>query len=482
MSAKRIAIINHSPRRQRGAALLIMLVILILGITTILVNSLTSSTVNTARQANTAAALAQAKDALIGYAITYGDTHSGQMPGYLPCPDPNGNAGVNGEGSSETCGNKDVSAIGRLPWRTLGLPTLRDGDGECLWYAVSGTYKNNPMTNMMNWDTGGLLSISVAGVNTISDVVAVIFAPGATLSGQNQNRSPDGTAPVCGGNYTVTNYLDNDTVHGINNANIATGKFIQGTSSVNDQMIYITRQDIWNAMLKRSDFMTTLTDMTRQVASCIAWYGSNNSNNDNYSLPWPAPLSLSDYTVDSNYNDYNGSYYGNLYAGRVPYKVDNSDSTSHNQMYGSYLLPTSPYSSWWGGASTCPGWSTTYYAWWSNWKDHLFYAISKEYRPIYYDSDTNNCGTCVQVSGHKYAAVVMFAGQALTGKSRSDKGLLSAYLEGYNYSNYPNSGGYSYYGPDTSGDPYNDVLFCIKEPNHHILSVVPYDTAQGKCP
>jgi hypothetical protein len=27
--------------------------------------------------------------------------------------------------------------LGRLPWKTLGLPDLRDGDGERLWYAVS---------------------------------------------------------------------------------------------------------------------------------------------------------------------------------------------------------------------------------------------------------------------------------------------------------------------------------------------------------
>jgi len=466
---------NQGPGKQHGAALLVMLVILVVGIAAILVNSLTASSVKTARQATTAAALAQAKDALIGYAITYADTHtsSPQVDGYLPCPDLSGTSGATGEGSADTCGSKDVSSIGRLPWKTLDLEPLRDGDGECLWYVVSGTYKNNPNTDMMNWDTQGLLQVSDANANTVSDVVAVIFAPGSTLSGQD--RSASGTAPICGGNYTASNYLDSDGTH--NNSAVsgtasAASSYYSGTSSqMNDRLIYITRQDIWNAMLKRSDFMTTLTNMTQQVASCIAWYGSNNYNNDNYSLPWPAPLSLSDYTSDNSYSDSSG-----LYVGRIPYYVHTSNNTTKNNMYGDYLLPSTIQS------GTCLGWSTTYYAWWTNWKDHLFYAISKEYRPIPYYYDTNNCGACVQVSGLKYAAVVMFAGQTLTGQSRSDKSQLIAYLEGLNYSSYPNSGGNNSYQGGVTTSTFNDILFCIKEPSSHTLTAVPYDTALGRCP
>jgi len=257
MSAKRTAIFNQGRGKQHGAVLTIMLVIMIVGIAAILVNSLSSATLKNARQKNTAAALAQAKDALIGFAITYGDTHTAsfQVNGYLPCPD---NAGGNAEGSAElSCGNQDVSVIGRLPWATLDLSTLRDGDGECLWYAVSGTYKDNPKTGLMNWDTNGQFQAYAPDGTLLSDqVVAVIFAPGAPLSGQNQNRSPNGTAPICGGNYTVTNYLDNDTVHGINNRDVVSGNFIQGTSggTINDQMLFITKQDIWNAIKKRNDF------------------------------------------------------------------------------------------------------------------------------------------------------------------------------------------------------------------------------------
>jgi type II secretory pathway pseudopilin PulG len=445
------------PQRQRGVALLVMLVVLIIGLAAILVGSLSKQTVHIQQDQKTAAALAQAKAALIGYAITYAETHtsSPQVDGYLPCPDLSGTAGSTGEGSSNTCGSRDVSSLGRLPWKTLDLEPLRDGYGECLWYAVSGTYKNNPKTGLMNWDTGGLLQVSDANGNTVADVVAVIFAPGPALAGQD--RTPSGTAPLCGGNYTAGNYLDNDGTH--NNALVsatanAGSSFYSGSSSLlNDRLIYITRQDIWSAMLKRRDFLNTLSGMTQQVASCIAWYGRNNSNHENLSLPWPAPLSLADYTVDTNYDDAAG-----WYAGRIPYNVYNSKLTSNNQMYGYYLLPPAPV------FNSCPGWNAGYYAWWTNWKDHLFYALSREYQPAPYWYETNSCGTCVLANGHgPYAAVVMFAGQALPGQNRADKSVLSAYLEGRNASNYPNSGGNANYQVGAVSNTFNDVLYCIDQ-------------------
>lgn len=459
MSAKRTAIFNQDRGKQRGAVLIIMLVIMIVGIAAVLVNSLTSSRVKTARQTATATALAQAKDALIGYAITYGDTHSGQVHGYLPCPD---NAGGNPEGSAEpSCGSQDVSIIGRLPWATLDLSALRDGDGECLWYAVSGTYKNNPKTGLMNWDTNGQLqAFSSDGTLLSNQVAAVIFAPGAAQTGQDRSGT---TAPVCGGNYTVANYLDNDTAHSINNADIATGKFIQPHEhrdvngniilTVNDQMIFITKQDIWNAIQKRTDFQNTLKLLTQRVAECLADYGNNNSPNDNNSLPWPAPLVLSNYSDKTKYNDAS-----NLYAGRVPYDVGTSKAAAGNT-FGNLMT-----------TANCPsGWSSVN-PWWNNWKDHLFYAIGKEFEP---SSDTNqSCGNCLRINGSgKYAAVVMFAGQKLSAlnQTRADKSVVSDYLEGNNASNFPAANGNENYQTAPAISTFNDVLYCIKED----LSVVP---------
>src|SRR5450759_2696856 len=463
MSAKRTAIFNQGRGKQHGAVLMIMLVIMIVGIAAILVNSLNSVRLKNAHQGNTAAALAQAKDALIGFAITYSDTHSGQVFGYLPCPD---KAGGNPEGSAEpSCGLQDVSVIGRLPWVTLDVSTLRDGDGECLWYAVSGTYKNNPPTGLMNWDTNGQFQAYASdGTLLTTDpgnhVVAVIFAPSAPLSGQN--RSPDGTAPICGGNYTASNYLDTGTVNSVNfnNTDIATGKFIQGISggTINDQMVFITRQDIWNAIQKRNDFQSIsptinpLRKLTYQVALCLANYGNNNYYNNNYSLPWAAQLSLSDYSVDTNYNDT-----ANLLAGRVPYLVGTSRSTTGNTL-GNLMTTASCGGAW---ASVDP--------WWNNWKDHLFYAISSAYRPTNYTNQY--CGTCVKVnSSGPYAAVVMFAGPRLIpplstlNQTRVDKSVVTDYLESPNSSYVSSPNGYRNYSSLPASSTFNDVV-CVIIPN-----------------
>lgn len=457
-------------RRQRGAALMIMIVILVTGVASALIGALSTTALNTARQGTAADELARAREALVSYAITYGDTHASKVHGYLPCPDPDGTAGANGEGSSETCGNKDVSTIGRLPWKTLGLPSLRDGNGECLWYAVAGTYKNNPMTDMMNWDTPGLFEIlDASGATIAQDVVAVVFAPGTVLG--SQNRAPDGTAPICGGNYTASNYLDSDGT--LNNgavstsANAITQFRLTSSAQINDRLIYITRQDIWNAMLKRNDFMTTLAAMTRKTAECIADYGRRNSGGSgDKRLPWSGRLlsPTTDYRTDSNYDDEDGRM-----AGRLPYRVNTSDGDTSNQISSPYYQLAS--------GSSCLGGSTwaTYYPWWTNWKDHLFYALADDFKPVWWSS--SSCGTCLKVnSSGNYAAVVMFAGRPLADQSRttvSDRLDFSNYLEGRNYTytngSNPNSSGNSNYQSGAETGSFNDVLYCIN-PN---LTVTP---------
>ena len=187
------------PVRQRGIALLVL--VAVVGMATIfaLVAGLNRSAgdLARARDLRTYAALAQAKAALIAYALTYKDTHDNDpiyyVPGYLPCPDQGG--GTEGAAAG-SCGASLVSAIGKLPWKTLGLDAIGDGSGECLWYAVSGTYKNNPngvsgsttTSNMMNWDTNGQFDVMdtngtsfLTGATSDTNAVAVIIAPGAAI-------------------------------------------------------------------------------------------------------------------------------------------------------------------------------------------------------------------------------------------------------------------------------------------------------------
>lgn len=291
---------KHGSKFQRGGVLLVMLVILVMGITTVFLNSLSGPAISNKRTQTTADALARAKEALIGYAISYGDTHPEDSlqprdtAGYLPCPDTNGSAGANPEGSSETCGSEGANSMGRLPWKTLELPDVFDGQQDCLWYAVSGNYKNNPKYGgQMNWDTPAQLQVFDSNGNELQagEVVAVIFSPGTPLSG-NSDRTGT-TAPVCGGNYTASAYLDNDPTHGIDNADISAAKFIMPHThrdangnvilSTNDQFVYITRQDIWAAAEKR---------IAREAKQCLDTYAASSGGKyplaSSVSMP-PAP-------------------------------------------------------------------------------------------------------------------------------------------------------------------------------------------------
>jgi hypothetical protein len=160
-------------KRQSGAALIIFVTLLVLGATSLFLSQINADKFKIAAQKQTARVLAQAKEALLGFALTYAETHPGQEPGYLPCPD------NDGDGSADTpCSTAGYSVIGRFPWRTLGLLPLRDGSGECLWYAVSGTYKDNPK-QILTKTTQGLFFIkNINGDNLTSEpVIAIIFAP-----------------------------------------------------------------------------------------------------------------------------------------------------------------------------------------------------------------------------------------------------------------------------------------------------------------
>ena len=166
--------------KQKGAALIIFALVLVLAATAFLVSQLDGSGIKIEREKKTAAALAEAKAALIGSAARSGVLTGLPRPGDLPCPD------TNDDGSSNGPCPGDV--IGRLPWRTLGLSDLRDGDGERLWYAVSSAFKNNPRTAVLNSDTFGTITLRddtgtiLNNENLESPAIAVVIAPGNPLT------------------------------------------------------------------------------------------------------------------------------------------------------------------------------------------------------------------------------------------------------------------------------------------------------------
>ena len=177
---------------QRGAALLALVLALALGSGLMSIEWLEAAARSSHAARRTEAALAAARDALVGYAASYPDQHAGRDgPGYLPCPDTSGNGSPN-----SPC---RAASLGRLPWRRLGLHDPRDGAGERLWYALdrrlrANGYKHRPL----NSETPADLV-----VDGRSGIAAVILAPGPALSFQDRDRDRfDPAQYLEGGNET----------------------------------------------------------------------------------------------------------------------------------------------------------------------------------------------------------------------------------------------------------------------------------------
>lgn len=214
--------------KQRGYALLILIALLTTAAATVTVNALTNNGNNQiARDKITAAALAQARDALIGRAAS-----DANRPGSLPCPD------TNNDGVAELfVGNDCPNYIGRLPWKTLDLPDLRDGAGEHLWYVLSSSFRDDNTAQPINSDTVGNRQVYTpntpydqAGVLMTNTAVALVISPGDVLAAQNR-----GSANV----NDATQYLEslNCPINCRNNA-VPAGPFIAGPiKDVNNNMI-----------------------------------------------------------------------------------------------------------------------------------------------------------------------------------------------------------------------------------------------------
>jgi type II secretory pathway pseudopilin PulG len=445
---------------QNGLALVIFVVVLVLAVLALIANGLSTRTAKLERNKITTAALARAKEALIAYAVRYSETHPSNVPGYLPCPDTG-----SPEGSGATCGNKNVSLLRRLPWRELGIEALRDSSGECLWYAVAGTFKNLPQTDLMNWDNNGLIEVVaddgatlMAGAMPGNRAAAVVIAPGPAIGAQN--RAKAATANECGGNYVVSNYLE--TSKGVNNALVSTianalSRLIAGVESetFNDKIIFITPDEIFEPIRKRKDFQTRLEALTSTIGGCLGRYGEFNGSPaviTDHRLPWPALVNLANFNTNPSYDD---TAAGARKSGRLPFVVNTSKVATSNQMVGVNLLTNVAF-------DICPLWSTDDDAWYKNWKDHFFYYVGGSFTPIAPHPTILPCASCLSVNGAgSFAAVVLFAGEKTRGQSRNsvaEKGLIGNYLEGRNSTSHPNVGGAS--NLEISGTS-NDFLLCI---------------------
>jgi len=222
--------------RQRGVAAVVFLAIFAMILIGVLTTAFSSRSAQIDYDAKTFPVLAAAKEALIAYAVANPDA-----PGRLPCVYLNN---VN-EGISDSPCPAGPPQLGRLPWKTLGTQVLRDGSGECLWYAVSSNFAQtvSPGTPPINSEQLGQLTVRRDASTTMAtNVIAVIFAPGPTLDGNDRTV---GTPTQCGGNANANAYLD--SISGNSNAAVgATTTVYAGLPSAtfNDRLVYITAADL----------------------------------------------------------------------------------------------------------------------------------------------------------------------------------------------------------------------------------------------
>lgn len=436
-----IATIKHKLclRKQRGAALMVMLVIFVIGSVAFLTSELSHTGLQIERDKITADALAQAKEGLIGYALSVDLTlGSSKRPGDLPCPD------TDNDGVAETlCGNAAGSTgqtlrLGRLPWKTLGLPDIRDSSGERLWYATSNNFKNNTRTTCTNSNLSGCLNSDTLGTITLfssdgtllndgganTGVVAVIIAPGEVLQRQGGTQQDRSSA----GSNTASNYLDIVTIGGntVDNADFTDGSstdgFIQGRvldsngkAILNDQILAITPSQFLPLLEKR---------VAAEVKNCLSEYAAITQNNHYY--PWATTRTAGASVV---YNDSDQLEFGHIPDAPFEQTCNDTGGSNCNSTQMGGMMNN------WG-----PVCNLANNNWWVNWKEMVFYGFAHSLRP-HNMSHSHTCpgSTCIAVNPPSATVdksfVVLVAGKKISPQVRAtnaDKNNFLNYLEGQN--------------------------------------------------
>ncbi|WP_410499312.1 hypothetical protein [Chitinibacter sp. S2-10] len=232
--------------KQRGVILLVLLLVLMLGLSSLLLSRLNRT--DSGRRERSAAALLQARQALLAWSLSRDGTvgtgncspassSNGRAcsPLELPCPANPNETLANSIGTSITsCNSAGAARLGWLPWKTLGIPKLVDAYGEPLWYAVDRGFvvrTSDTEARKINSDSFALLSLRhQSGELPATDIstagqapAALIFAAGAPLAGQSRS-SPlqadqflEGGNAMSGGPYLSRNPSDsyNDQITSI---------------------------------------------------------------------------------------------------------------------------------------------------------------------------------------------------------------------------------------------------------------------------
>jgi hypothetical protein len=214
--------------------------VIVLGVAWFVVSALNTASQRTVEvRVGNAEVLAQAKAALIGWMVTNAAEAGERNPGRLPCPEDSAQDGT----AAGSCDDSPYKMIGRLPWRTLGLPKLLDTSGEPLWYAVSPGWALPSTSATLSINSDSVGNLTVDGQSNAA--VALVIAPGgpvnttgtAACSARTQQRGASG--------LDRCEYLESLSNLGSASPLVYPAFVTNGTSGAfNDQVLAITAGDL----------------------------------------------------------------------------------------------------------------------------------------------------------------------------------------------------------------------------------------------
>jgi hypothetical protein len=367
------------PSRHGGFAMLLMVFLLTLGVASVGLTFYRPAPTAELADDRTAEVFAEVKTALIGYAARQGVFQcanpgsaectaalASDAPklGEFPCPD------TDGDGVAEVVCGTAVKRLGRVPWKTLGIPNPKDNAGETLWYAVSRNFLNaasNPFVRTLvqsasglgNYVSSGALNSSTPGDVTVraandtditTTAIAVIFSPGGALAGQIRSSTVSAPCTVLGATVSVfqhlcpSNYLE---AFGTANNAAAPGPYITGTQgdAFNDRLVMVSAGEVMPIVETR---------LAKELQALLLEYKYNSTCQ---CYPWADSWSYSGGVADVGIN-----------RGRLATKAEPDN-------WGDGTIP--PY----------PAWLRD-----NDWNNHLFYIASKNET----DKAGKGCLTCSQ--------------------------------------------------------------------------------------
>ncbi len=230
-------IAERGPRVQRGFALLVTLLVLVIGAATLFVSTRQPATNSTTRDPAASVSLAQARDAVVAYA-QYGGSNN--KPGALPCPDTSdpGDTANRGQAGSHCQGSPDPVYLGRLPWRTIDFAAGADERGMGVWYAIDGDYQDDPGDPpVLNAETPAELELYGADTSGSGRArVAVLILAGPPLAGQSGRPGTDA------GDYLEGENADGDRVF----------QDCADVAACNDRIIGVRRDRLFAGVQRRA--------------------------------------------------------------------------------------------------------------------------------------------------------------------------------------------------------------------------------------